>query len=416
MTKRIDLTVQGQRSTDALPVESFHSGVKSLYVHVPFCFHKCHYCDFYSFVDTADRQGVFVDRLIDELRSFVKHSGERLSLSTIFVGGGTPSLLRPDLWARLLAEMRAAFDLSALDEFTVECNPETVTAELMAVFAAGGVTRVSVGAQSFNPAHLKTLERWHDPENVQRALEHAAAAGIARRNIDLIFAVPGQTMDEWMSDLDRALSMRVVGGAPAIDHLSCYSLTYEPNTAMTKRLEMGEFEPMDEDLEADMQRATLDRLRAAGFDRYEVSNYARPVAECRHNLVYWRQGEWLAAGPSASAHVAGWRWKNVPRLTDWLEGVARGGVSPVVDLEAPDARRALRERLMMGLRLREGVDAREVLAAAERFGVAPALERIARREMDSGRLLKHGDRWMLTDEGILFADGIAAEMMATVGE
>ncbi len=419
MTKRIDLTVQGQRSTDVLPVESFHSAVKSLYVHVPFCFHKCHYCDFYSFVDTADRQGVFVDRLVDEQQSFVKHSGGRLHLSTIFVGGGTPSLLRPELWVRLLGEMHAAFDLSELDEFTVECNPETVTAELMAIFVSGGVTRVSIGAQSFNPAHLKTLERWHDPENVGRALELAAAAGIARRNIDLIFAIPGQTMDEWMSDLDRALALCVSrgdGGAPATDHLSCYSLTFEPNTAMTKRLEMGEFEPMDQDLEADMQRATLERLRAAGFERYEVSNYARPGAECRHNLVYWRQGEWLAAGPSASAHIAGWRWKNVPRLTDWLEGVARGGVSPVVDLEAPDPRRALRERLMMGLRLREGVDASDVLAAADGFGATLALERIARREIDSGRLARQGDRWILTDEGMFFADGIAAEMMAAVGE
>lgn len=425
MSKRIDLTTLGQRGSSRGPLESSAIRAESLYIHVPFCFHKCHYCDFYSFVDTRDRQADYVSALIAELRMFAVHSGSRRPrLRTIFVGGGTPSLLRTELWAQLLGALDGHFDLSPIRapgagapeaEFTVECNPETVTPELMRVLAAGGVTRVSIGAQSFHPSHLRMLERWHDPANVARALELAAGAGIRRRNLDLIFAIPGQTMEEWMRDLDTALALRLPGGAPAVDHLSCYALTYEPNTPMTKRLERGEFTRAEEDLEAAMYAAAVERLSREGFARYEVSNFARPGAASLHNLVYWRHGEWLAAGPSASAHLGGWRWKNVPRLGDWMEGVAAsGGYSPVVDLEPPDPRRALAERLMMGLRLAEGVSIDGIMRESEPLGAAEPLRRAAAREIERGRLLDAGGRWRLTDEGFLFADGIASEFMQRV--
>ncbi|MBL8760497.1 MAG: radical SAM family heme chaperone HemW, partial [Phycisphaerae bacterium] len=294
--------------------ESTPSPARSLYIHVPFCFHKCHYCDFYSIVDTRDRQAAFVDRLNQELAA-QSHLAAGAPLRTIFVGGGTPSLLRPDLWTRLLATLENRFDLSLIrrgpggltGEFTVECNPETVTPELADILASGGVTRVSMGAQSFHAAHLKTLERWHHPDNVARALDIAAGAGIARRSVDLIYAIPGQSVSDLERDLDAATSLPV-------EHVSAYNLTYEPNTAMTHRLKRGEFTPADEDLEADMFTLVGERLRARGFARYEVSNYARPGAECRHNLAYWRQDQWLACGPSASGHARGIRWKNTPRL------------------------------------------------------------------------------------------------------
>jgi oxygen-independent coproporphyrinogen-3 oxidase len=202
-----------------------------LYLHVPFCFHKCHYCDFYSIVDTRDRQGEFTKRLIAEVRALAKAT-QRPRLATIFVGGGTPSLLAVGLWQELLAALAEAFELSGLVEFTVECNPETVSAELMAVLAAGGVNRVSIGAQSFHAQHLKTLERWHDPANVFKAVELARAVGIARQSMDLIFAIPGQTMTEWDADSKAALGAGTT-------HLSCYALTYEPNTAMTARMKSG---------------------------------------------------------------------------------------------------------------------------------------------------------------------------------
>ncbi|MEQ9095389.1 MAG: radical SAM family heme chaperone HemW [Phycisphaerales bacterium] len=395
---RTPITVAGQRQGATHPLESLHpdetasAPVQALYIHVPFCFHKCHYCDFYSLVDTRDRQGPFTDRLIAELAHIAPFAGPLIS---IFVGGGTPTLLRPDLWRQILACLHEHYELADA-EFTVECNPETATPELLAVLAAGGVNRISIGAQSFNPAHLKTLERWHDPANVGRAIELARCAGISRQSVDLICAIPGQTLDEWEADLTQAVMF-------GVEHLSCYALTYEPNTAMTARMERGQFEPADEDLEADMLQLTLDTLRAHGYDRYEVSNYARPNAECRHNLAYWRQDQWLAAGPSASGLVAGWRWKNVPRLDSYLGAPGDRGLPPAIDVEAPDARRAMAERIMTGLRLREGIDA---------ASLPDKLHAEAHRQRDGGNLVIDGDRWRLTDQGMMLADGIAAELMS----
>lgn len=389
---------------------------RSLYIHVPFCFHKCHYCDFYSIVDTRDRQRPFTDRLVRELRALSPWA-RGLPLRTIFIGGGTPSLLRPEHWRVVLRELAELFDLGGIrdehpdsGEFTVECNPETVTPELMSILAGGGVTRVSVGAQSFEAGHLKTLERWHQPENVARAIELSRAAGIGRQSIDLIYAIPGQTMDDWMRDLDRA---RALG----TEHLSCYSLTFEPNTAMTARLNRGEFPRCDEDLEAEMFAETVRVLRASGLDRYEVSNFARPGAECRHNLAYWRQEQWLAAGPSASAHVGGHRWKNIPRLDDYLS-MDDQGLAPITDHEPPDPRRALRERIMTGLRLAEGLRTDAVLERAARVSGPAAPDRLnllARKHASRGHLDNSAGLWRLTDAGFLFADDIAGDFMAAVG-
>lgn len=385
----------------------------SLYIHIPFCFHKCHYCDFYSIVDTRDRQESFTNRLCREISALAARS-PRGPLRTVFVGGGTPTLLRVELWERLLACLRNRFDLASSTtgsdpagalEFTVECNPETASAELMSCLAAGGVNRLSVGAQSFNPLHLETLERWHDPENVLRAIELARAAGIARQSLDLIFAIPGQTLDDWREDLRCALQIGTT-------HISCYNLTYEPNTAMTARLERGAFAPACDEVEAEMYETTLSTLRAAGLERYEVSNYARPGDEARHNLAYWRQEQWLAAGPSASAHIAGHRWKNTPRLDDYLS-FDDEGFAPIVDHEPPDPERALVERIMTGLRLAEGVPVDELKSRA-RGEAAEQLHRVANRWVASGHMLDSDARWRLTDAGFLIADTIVADLAAAI--
>ncbi|MFM8733164.1 MAG: radical SAM family heme chaperone HemW, partial [Phycisphaerales bacterium] len=327
---------------------------EGLYVHVPFCFHKCHYCDFYSFVDTEDRQEAFVARLEDELRAMA--AWVRTPLETVFVGGGTPTLLAPPLLGRALRAVRERLPLSPGAEWTVEANPETVDDAVAGTLVAAGVNRVSLGAQSFDPRHLKTLERWHDPASVARAIARLRAAGIARTSIDLIFGIPGQTTDEWISDLAHAIDL-------GTDHLSCYGLTYEPNTAMIVRLGRGEFEPCDEGVEAAMLEEAVARLARAGFDRYEVSNWARvrdgdrTAERCRHNILYWRNRDWMAAGPSASGHAQGVRWKNVPRLGDWL---ASRGTSPVVDVARGAAVTVAGDRLMMGLRLVDGLPETEV--------------------------------------------------------
>jgi oxygen-independent coproporphyrinogen-3 oxidase len=405
--------------------------ITSLYVHVPFCVHKCHYCDFYSFVDSRDQQRAFVERLRAELRALSAHAqnsdGTPVPLRTIFVGGGTPSLLRVDLWEQLLAELRSHFDLSLMrsgreralpeGEFTVECNPESVTPDLMGVLRAGGVNRVSLGAQSFNPGHLRTLERRHDPENVARALEMVRAAGIPRDSIDLIYAIPGQMLEEWGADLERAVAL-------GTGHLSCYNLTYEPNTPMTVRLRRGEFEPAPEELEVEMFRLAGEVLGRAGLSRYEVSNAARPGMECRHNLVYWRQGAWLAAGPSAAGHapvssdprLGGHRWKNAPNLGTYLADSAHG-YAPLSEHEPPDPARALREVLMTGVRLAEGVDAAEITAWADQLspGAAPALDREAQGLISDGLLEQRAGRWRITERGWLMADFVARRLMRAAG-
>lgn len=391
----------------------------ALYIHVPFCFHKCHYCDFYSFVDTRDQQEAFTTRLARELAALGRAVGPR-PLQTVFVGGGTPSLLRVNLWERLLGSLHESFDTRLIHEgkgeFTVECNPETVSPELMGVLRAGHVDRVSIGAQSFNPRHLKTLERWHDPDNVARAIELARAAGIARQSVDLINSIPRQTQEDVLSDLDRALAL-------GVSHLSCYTLTYEPGTAMTKRLELGQFEPAGEDAEAGMYELTVDRLRSAGFHRYEVSNFARTSGDqSLHNLAYWRQSEWLAAGPSAGGHLldrgngrrGSWRWKNVPRFGDYLS-FDDDGFAPVTDVEPPEPARLLREIVMMGVRLEEGLD--EAAFHADVEAILPSRARSLRQAIEHHRSsgLIHPPtprgRLALTDAGMLLADRIAADLM-----
>jgi oxygen-independent coproporphyrinogen-3 oxidase len=382
---------------------------RSLYIHIPFCTHKCHYCDFYSIVDTRDRQERFASRLVRELIAQASFAPE--PLDTIFVGGGTPSLLRPDLWEQLLKAMHDHLDMSqvvtGVGEFSVECNPETITSELAGVLRSGGVNRASLGAQSFNTEHLKTLERWHDPEKVSSAIDSIRDAGIQRCSLDLIYAIPGQTLDHLEQDLQTALAM-------PIEHLSAYGLTYEPGTAMTARLMRGEFSQAPDDLEAEMYNHTLSTLRSHGFQRYEVSNHARVDALCQHNMAYWRQHDWLAIGPSASGHFRGHRWKNTPRLDDYLN-TDDDGFAPICDHEPPDARRELMDLLMTTIRLSEGVDAIAAMRAAEPLGASDQLMRAAIMCADQGWIRNaNSERWVLSDAGFLFADRVAREFIGAV--
>jgi len=380
-------------------------GTAGLYVHVPFCFHKCHYCDFYSIVDDSDRQGQFTDRLIDEIQA-VADAADRPKLNTIFVGGGTPTLLAPGYWRALLAAIDNVFDLSNLAEFTVEANPETVTGELMHTLAAGGVNRISIGCQSFNPDHLQTLERRHAPGSVVTAVKHARASGIDNINLDLIYAIPGQTLEQWHDDLQRALAL-----GPT--HLSCYALTYEPNTPMTVKLRRGRIKRADDDVETAMFEATIDTLCAAGFEHYEVSNFAlmshkRKLMDshrCLHNMGYWLNRDWLAVGPSASGHVRGMRWKSVAHLGRYL---ASAGGAPIEadSVEQLDAAASVGEQLMLRLRLIEGVPTDWLAANA-----SPKQMRVIDQHIDQGLLARSGDHIQLTRRGLLIADTVIADLL-----
>lgn len=383
---------------------------RSLYIHIPFCSHKCHYCDFYSIVDRQDRQQLFTDRLVRELRALAPYADQR-PLKSIFIGGGTPSLLAPKLWKQLLDQLDQLFDLTGIragmGEFSVENNPESVSEELAEIYADGGVNRISMGAQSFNPKHLRSLDRIHDPEKIPIAIELFRSVGIHRLSLDLIYAIPDQTLEEWDADLKTALSL-------PIDHLSAYGLTYEPGTEMTARLQRGEFRQMPDDLESAMYLHGLKTLKASGFERYEVSNHAKAGSACQHNLSYWRGENWLAAGPSASGHYDGARWKNAPRLDDYLR-IDDGGFASICEYEPPDVRREMMDRLMTGIRLSEGLDAQQMLEDAKPLDAdGPLLEAIEACRKYGWLDDSDPDRWVLSDEGFLYADGVARELIGAM--
>jgi oxygen-independent coproporphyrinogen III oxidase len=369
---------------------------RGLYIHVPFCFHKCHYCDFYSIVDDRDRQTAFVDRLTDELAWWCDQFP--LRPATLFVGGGTPTLLSVAAWQRLLSAIADRGILEHVTEFTVEANPETVTADLLRVLTRGRVNRISIGAQSFDPDLLKMLERWHEPASVARAVALARDAGIDNVNLDLIFAIPGQSDDQLERDLDAALALEP-------HHLSCYSLIFEPGTPLHQRRRQGSVHPVDEEIERRFYQRVIARLADAGYEHYEVSNWARPARRCAHNLLYWRNADWLGLGPSAASHCDGRRWKNVPHLGRYL---ASRGRAPIAEEETLPPARSIGERLMLSLRLTEGVD-------------WPWIERHApdgdarRSEIDRllalGLLQRTDTHLRLTDEGRLLADSVLAALL-----
>lgn len=378
---------------------------------MPFCFHKCHYCDFYSIVDdraSGDRQEAFTRRIIAELRH--RAGGAQLRPTTVFVGGGTPTLLRPALWGKLLEALWEVADRAAVIEFTVEANPETVTTELMDMLRSGGVNRVSLGAQSFNPTLLKTLERWHEPANVGRAVAITRASGIHNINLDMIFAIPGETPELLHADLDALLALEP-------DHVSCYGLTYEPNTAMTQRLKMRQFTPIDEDTEGAMYEIALKRLDAAGFEHYEVSNWAKATASdtpvrgeglsrrCLHNMSYWTNRNWLGFGPGAASHLDGNRWKNQPHLGRYLESASE---PPVVDVERLPQERRAGEELMLRLRLRDGVE-REWLES--HLDKNDTRHTRLRELTEMGMLEWAQNRLRLTRRGLFVADSVIAELL-----
>ncbi|MEO0587470.1 MAG: radical SAM family heme chaperone HemW [Planctomycetota bacterium] len=380
----------------SLPDFPTRARVTGLYLHVPFCVHKCGYCDFYSVTGRLDRQRAWLDAVLSELDA--RRAVVDLRPVTIFAGGGTPTLLDRPLWAELLTALSGRLDLSELVEFTVEANPETVTPELLATLRGGGVGRVSIGCQSFQPELLATLERSHDPASVVAAVAAARAAGIEQVSLDLIYAVPGQTLPQLDADLDALLALDP-------DHLSCYSLIFEPGTALTAKRDLGRVRPADNDLEAAMFERVIDRLADAGYEHYEVSNWARPGRACRHNLGYWTNANWLGVGPAAASHVDGLRWKNLPKLERYLD---RPGDPPVVDIERLDPDASIGEALMLGLRLRHGVALGWLDA-----NVPQGSDRDAtiRRYLDAGLMQRSDDRLSLTRRGLMVADTLLAELL-----
>lgn len=378
--------------------------VDALYIHVPFCFHKCHYCDFYSITrQSPQRMRHFVERVLQEAAMWSNlAAAPRIKPRTIFFGGGTPSLLPLEQMQELIQGLRHRFDLSAVDEWTVEANPATVSLEYSRMLRENGIDRLSFGAQSFRPSELAILERHHDPEDVPRSVEIARSVGFDRLNIDLIFAIPGQDLESWSQSLEAAIALKT-------PHLSCYALTYEPNTAMAVRKRLGHFAGADESVELEMLHHTRDRLSAVGLPPYEVSNFAAPGEACRHNLNYWMGGNYIGLGPSAASHVQGWRWRNRPHLREWEEAIDDARL-PACEIETLSPTRRAGELAMLMLRLERGIEFGEFTARTGedlRTRYADTIDRLHR----PGLLEVSPTCVRLTRAGLNVADAIAAEFL-----
>jgi oxygen-independent coproporphyrinogen-3 oxidase len=342
-------------------------------------------------------------RYLDALDRELDTIGRGLTLDTVYLGGGTPSRLRTEELTRLFDLLRRTVCLDAAREITVECNPETLNDAQVGLLRKLGATRLSLGVQSFQNDLLHTLGRRHDALQGQRAVDAALESG-AEVSVDLIFAVPGQTLEQLGTDLDILLRL-------APQHVSLYNLTYEPRTPLTRLKEAGGVVPVGEDIETAMLRMIWSRLRQAGYVHYEISNFARPGHASRHNLVYWRGEPYFAAGPGATSYVKGRRARRDPVLPRWLRRIG-AGEDAIVEQEVLSPQDRQRERLAFALRLIEGIPIDDFAAGA---GATPRqiAGALLRRLAEQG-LLECSEQWVrLTPAGVLVADGVMREVLSS---
>jgi putative oxygen-independent coproporphyrinogen III oxidase len=355
-----------------------------VYVHIPFCASRCDYCDFATWTDRDHLIDTYVAACVTDLERR-KRDGVPAATS-VFFGGGTPSLIAGDQLAQILG----AIERSDGAEVTVECNPDSVDAAKLETYHRAGVNRLSFGVQSMVPHVLAALGRTHDPANVRRAVALARAAGFERINLDLIYGTPGESPDDWQRSLDGALALDV-------EHISAYALTVEPATALGRQVAAGAPAP-DDDLQADAYTRTDAVLRAAGLEWYEVSNWARPGEECRHNELYWNGGEYLAIGCAAHGHTDGQRWWNVRTPERYIAAVD-AGTSAVAGAETLDPVTRAEETFSLALRTRAGAVANSRAAAT-----------VAELE-EQGLLETVGPRLVLTPRGRLLASDLTARLL-----
>ncbi|TQK28029.1 radical SAM family heme chaperone HemW [Arthrobacter sp. SLBN-53] len=373
------------------------AGPFGIYVHVPFCATRCGYCDFNTYTPAelgdATPDG-WLAAVQVELELAARHVGTR-PVDTVFVGGGTPTLLGGDGLAAVLAAVMTNFTLAPGAEVTTEANPESSSPALFARLREAGYTRVSLGMQSAATHVLKVLDRVHSAGRAPAAAREARAEGFEHVNLDLIYGTPGESDDDLKLSVETALDA-------GIDHLSAYALIVEDGTALARRVRRGELPAPDDDVLADRYELLDAALSAAGLHWYEVSNWSTPGGECRHNLGYWDGGHWWGAGPGAHGFLGSTRWWNVKHPKTYAQALADGRL-PVADSEELDDTARHIEDVMLRLRLRSGVP-RSVLAEAEslRAGVAVA----------DGLLEDTGDRLVLTDRGRLLADAVIRDVLA----
>ncbi|HBJ38957.1 MAG TPA: coproporphyrinogen III oxidase [Planctomycetaceae bacterium] len=370
---------------------------QSAYIHVPFCRHRCGYCNFSVLPGRLDLADSFLEAIRIELQQ-LQHPAP---VDTLFLGGGTPTRLSLEHLHRLFDLLDSWLPIRTGGELSVEANPEDINAELLDCLRSRGVNRISLGVQSFASPKLKILERTHDRAIASRAIEMAAAV-IGNVSIDLIFAAPGETPQQWRDDVVYALSL-------PIHHLSTYSLTYEKGTQFWNRMRKGNLISVDEDDELQMYQDVRQMVSGAGWEHYEISNFAKPSFRCRHNLAYWQGRGWYAMGPGAAKFVDGRREVNHRSPTTYIRKVM-DGQSPIAESEPIDNQQWACERAAFGIRMIDGVDL-GLIAAETGVDVATLRQNEIARCVDSGWINAYGSHYQLTAAGILMADAVAAELL-----
>jgi len=380
--------------------------VKSLYLHVPFCASKCSYCAFFSHQPEGDVVDRYVSALVKELDMV---AGE-LQLRTVFFGGGTPSILSLHHWEKILAAMDG-LGVAGVNEWTVECNPATLSGDKARLLKEGGVTRVSMGVQSMDSDLLVRLGRVHSRDMVYRSYDILRNAGFERVNLDLMFAIPGQSMEAWRGTLGEVIAMKP-------DHLSCYEVIYEQDTPLYEQMNAGEFD-VKEDLSCDMFEELVRMAETNGYHQYEVANFAQhygvetfeiPDEACRHNVNYWRGGDYHGLGPSATGYVAGRRTTNIRNTTAYCDAM-ENDQRAFDEVEELTGLKRAGEIAAFGLRMNKGWPF-EQFNQVTGFDLREQWRSVMVDLVDRGLGVMESDRFRLTPKGLRFADSSGAEFLA----
>ncbi len=380
----------------------------SLYIHIPFCAIKCRYCDFNSYANQNDLKPRYLAALLKELELRAPKNP-----ATIFFGGGTPSILELNEISSIFAALRIVVGAahapplqeiarSQSPEVTFECNPESLTLEKARLLRELGVNRISLGVQSFHPHILEFYDRIHDNKQAVKAYLAAREAGFDNINLDLIFGAPGQSVEEWRQDLTRAIEL-------APDHIAAYDLIFEEGTALWKWKNAGRALPQSEDFTSQMYALTMEQLSAAGYERYETSNYARDSKRCLHNINYWKNGSYVGVGAGAVSYIDGKRQKNPSRIESYIEAIDRGG-GVFEEEENLESRDRLGETMMMRLRLTEGISREEVLAQTGFDFLDTYKTEISQLKKEG--LIEIDSNWLkLSPRGIFLGDLVASRFL-----
>lgn len=370
-----------------------------IYVHIPFCKKKCIYCDFYS-IGTRGLEDQYVNVLVDECAMRIDELGGN-DVATLYIGGGTPSLLSPSQLDHLTSGIGRNVDLSKVEEFTIEVNPDDVTCAYISQLREIGVNRVSMGIQSFIDDELNIINRRHNAQQAEEAVAAIRSVGIENISIDLIYGLPGQTLDTWQFSLKKAIALRV-------PHISCYNLSYEEGTKLYRMRESGKLTECSDDLCIAMYHAMSRKLRENGYEHYEVSNFALPGMYSRHNSAYWTGDVYLGLGASAHSYDGVTRSYNVANARKYIELIASGNLA--CERETTTLEERYDEYVMIHLRTSRGVDSDELkLTFGSRFASHFMAE--AQRHIDKGLLTEADGIYRLTDDGVMLSDMIIRDLM-----